>query len=256
MTMGAGSIGAVPRQTCCRLLQWNLRTWTPGIFVGWLVLFGGRSAERGFPLNSVPRVLGALQGRGVDAHAFDPAARQLDELTTFDRAFIALHGRYGEDGTIQGALELMGIPYTRQWRDGLGAGHGQMAQQVALACRGWPSIPDYLLLDRASDFSAVAANWDCRCSSSRPAKGSSIGISKGHSRARPRCSVRDGSQIRFPTGDRRARDPRGEYTVAILGEQALPIIKIEAGTDFYDYEARSTCVTTPATTALRPPGES
>ena len=73
------------------------------------VLFGGRSAEREVSLNSGSRVLAALRRQGVDAHAFDPAERKLDELAAFERAFIALHGRYGEDGTIQGVLELMGI---------------------------------------------------------------------------------------------------------------------------------------------------
>jgi D-alanine-D-alanine ligase len=76
------------------------------------VLFGGRSAEREVSLNSGSRVLAALQRQGVDAHAFDPAERSLDELAPSIAAFIALHGRYGEDGTIQGVLELMGIPYT------------------------------------------------------------------------------------------------------------------------------------------------
>jgi D-alanine-D-alanine ligase len=103
------------------------------------VLFGGRSAEREVSLNSGSRVLAAMQRQGVDAHAFDPASRRLDELALFDRAFIALHGRHGEDGTIQGVLEMMGIPYT-----GSGvmasAGDGQMAQQVALA-RGRPAGP-------------------------------------------------------------------------------------------------------------------
>jgi D-alanine--D-alanine ligase len=87
------------------------------------VLFGGTSAEREVSLNSGSRVLAALQRQGVDAHAFDPAERKLDELAGFDRAFIALHGRHGEDGTIQGALELMHIPYT---------GSGVMASAVGM----------------------------------------------------------------------------------------------------------------------------
>lgn len=74
------------------------------------VLFGGRSGEREVSLKSGSAVLAALQRQGVDAHAFDPATEDLSALKAFDRAFIALHGRYGEDGTIQGALELMDIP--------------------------------------------------------------------------------------------------------------------------------------------------
>ena len=76
------------------------------------VLFGGTSAEREVSLNSGSRVLAALQGQGIDAQAFDPAERPWAELKGYDRVFIALHGRPGEDGTVQGVLELMGIPYT------------------------------------------------------------------------------------------------------------------------------------------------
>lgn len=89
------------------------------------VLMGGRSAEREVSLMSGTGVLAALRSRGVDAHAFDPAERDLGDLRRegFQRCFIALHGRYGEDGTVQGALELMGIPYT---------GPGVMASAVAM----------------------------------------------------------------------------------------------------------------------------
>ena len=89
------------------------------------VLMGGRSAEREISLRSGNGVLAALRRRGVDAHAFDPAERALDELARegFARVFIALHGRFGEDGTVQGALELLGLPYT---------GSGVMASAVAM----------------------------------------------------------------------------------------------------------------------------
>ena len=89
------------------------------------VLFGGRSAEREVSLMSGSNVLKALQQAGLDAHAFDPAEREIFELKRdgFNRVFIALHGRYGEDGTVQGALELMGIPYT---------GSGVMASALAM----------------------------------------------------------------------------------------------------------------------------
>jgi D-alanine-D-alanine ligase len=87
------------------------------------VLFGGTSAEREVSLNSGSRVLAALQGQGIDVHAFDPATQTLDDLKGYDRAFIALHGRHGEDGTIQGALEVMHIPYT---------GSGVLASALAM----------------------------------------------------------------------------------------------------------------------------
>jgi D-alanine-D-alanine ligase len=86
-------------------------------------VFGGKSGEREVSLKSGNAVLEALLRQGVDAHAFDPAQRPLSDLTQFDRAFISLHGRFGEDGTIQGRLELMGIPYT---------GSGVMASSVGM----------------------------------------------------------------------------------------------------------------------------
>ena len=120
------------------------------------VLLGGRSAEREVSLNSGGAVLAALLRQGVDAHAFDPAERDLADLARqhFDRVIIALHGRHGEDGTIQGALELLGIPYT---------GSGVMASALAMdkwrtkvlwEAAGVPT-PEYALLDAATDFDAV-----------------------------------------------------------------------------------------------------
>jgi len=115
------------------------------------VLMGGKSAEREVSLMSGSGVLKALQSRGVDAHAFDPAERDLAELKRkgFKRCFIALHGRFGEDGTVQGALELLGIPYT---------GSGVMASAIAIdkvmtkrvwLAEGLPT-PKYLLLHRGT----------------------------------------------------------------------------------------------------------
>src|SRR5574343_1249526 len=118
------------------------------------VLFGGTSAEREVSLNSGSRVLAALSGQGIDAHPFDPAEQPLDALKGYDRAFVALHGRHGEDGTIQGALELMHIPYT---------GSGVLASALAMdkfrtklrwQAAGLP-IPEYALLDADSDFDQV-----------------------------------------------------------------------------------------------------
>ena len=89
------------------------------------VLMGGQSGEREVSLMSGQGVLDALRARGVDAHAFDPAQQPMDEIKRqgFARCFIALHGRYGEDGTVQGALELLGIPYT---------GSGVMASAISM----------------------------------------------------------------------------------------------------------------------------
>ena len=98
------------------------------------VLYGGNSAERPVSLMSGPGVLAALQGLGVDAHGFDPAERPLQALKEegFDRAFIALHGRGGEDGTVQGALEWLGIPYT-----GSGVTASGVAMDKTMTKRVW-----------------------------------------------------------------------------------------------------------------------
>src|SRR3989338_6759761 len=130
---------------------------SPASFGKVAVLLGGRSAEREVSLKSGAAVLAALQKSGVDAHGFDPAVQDLHALLDegYQRAFIALHGRFGEDGTVQGALELMGIPYT---------GSGVMASALAMdkwrtklvwQAAGLP-VPDYELLTADSDFAAVA----------------------------------------------------------------------------------------------------
>jgi D-alanine-D-alanine ligase len=122
------------------------------------VLFGGSSAEREISLMSGTAVLAALREMGVNAHPFDPSERDLLELKRdgYDRAFIALHGRGGEDGSLQGALECMRIPYT---------GSGVMASAIAMdkwrtkmvwLSAGLP-IPEFVMLDATSDFAAVEA---------------------------------------------------------------------------------------------------
>lgn len=204
------------------------------------VLFGGTSAEREVSLKSGSGVLAALRRQGVDAHPFDPAERKLDELAGFDRAFIALHGRHGEDGSIQGALELMHIPYT---------GSGVLASAVGMdkwrTKLLWRSvglaIPEFVLLDADSDFAAVEKQLGLPLFVKPACEGSSIGVSK----------VRQAGELKAAYDEAAKHDPLviaekailgGEYTVAIIGDgdnmQALPIIKIEPATDFYDYDAK------------------
>jgi D-alanine-D-alanine ligase len=202
------------------------------------VLLGGRSAEREVSLKSGAAVLAALLRSGVDAAPFDPATQNLQALVDdgFDRAFIALHGRYGEDGTVQGALELLGIPYT---------GSGVMAS--ALGMDKWRSklvwqaaklpIPDYALLDEHSDWKAVAQQLGLPLFVKPANEGSSVGISK----------VKVVSELAAAYHEAAKYDPLvlaesfiggGEYTVAILGDRALPVIKIEPANEFYDYDAK------------------
>jgi D-alanine-D-alanine ligase len=202
------------------------------------VLFGGRSAERAVSLKSGAMVLAALKSRGVDAHAFDPAGRAIEEISRegFARAFIALHGRYGEDGTVQGALELQGIPYT---------GSGVMASALAMdkwrtkliwqSC-GVPT-PRYELLRRDSDFTAVAERLGIPLMVKPANEGSSVGMSKVRKaedleEAYTLAANYDELVIaeQFVEG--------AEFTAAILGRDALPLIRLETPRDFYDYDAK------------------
>lgn len=203
------------------------------------VLFGGRSAEREVSLNSGSRVLAALLRQGVDAHAFDPAERKLDELKAFDRAFIALHGRYGEDGTIQGALELMGIPYTGSGVMASALGMDKWRSKLIWRAAGLP-IPKYALLDAHSterDFAEIEQELGLPIFVKPACEGSSIGISKVKQAGGLHAAYRESAKYDHLVIAERAI-LGGEYTVGILGNEALPIVKIEPTTEFYDYEAK------------------
>ncbi len=200
------------------------------------VLFGGTSAEREVSLNSGSRVLAALQGQGIDVHAFDPATQTLDDLKGYDRAFIALHGRHGEDGTIQGALEVMHIPYT---------GSGVLASALAMdkfrtklmwQAAGLP-VPEYALLNADSDFAEIEEQLGLPLFVKPAREGSSIGVTKvkerGALKAAYEEAVRHDSLVIAEKGVM-----GGEYTVGSVGDEVLPIIKIVPATEWYDYEAK------------------
>ena len=202
------------------------------------VLFGGRSAEREVSLKSGAAVLQALLRSGVDAHPFDPAVQNLQALVDdgFDRVFIALHGRFGEDGTVQGALELLGIPYTGSGVMASALGMDKWRSKLVWQAGGLP-IPDYALLDERSDWEGVARELGLPLFVKPANEGSSVGISKVKAAAELPAAYRAAARYdklvlaeRFVGG--------GEYTVAILGDQALPVIKIEPANEFYDYEAK------------------
>ena len=200
------------------------------------VLFGGTSAEREVSLNSGSRVLAALVGQGIDAEAFDPAERSLNELKGYDRAFIALHGRHGEDGTMQGALELLRIPYTGPGVLASAVGMDKFRTKLMWQAAGLP-VPEYAVLTAESDFAAIERKLGLPLFVKPAREGSSIGISK----------VKSAGELAAAYAEAARHDPLviaeravlgGEYTVAIVGDEALPIIKIEPTTDFYDYEAK------------------
>ena len=204
------------------------------------VLMGGRSSEREVSLMSGTGVLAALQSKGVDAHKFDPAEQGLDQLKAqgFDRCFIALHGRYGEDGTVQGALELLDIPYT---------GSGVMASSIAMdkimtkriwRFEGLPT-PDWRMVDSAEAtrdaLQALGAPMIVK-----PARdGSSIGLTKVMNadecaKAYELAAQYDAEVLceQFIAGD--------ETTCPVLGTgakaAALPVIRIVAPEGNYDYQ--------------------
>lgn len=200
------------------------------------VLMGGHSGERDISLNSGLRVLKALQRQGVDAQAFDPAARPLNELAAFDRAFIALHGRNGEDGTIQGALELMGIPYT---------GSGVMASALGMdkwrAKLLWSSVglptPEFAMLGEDCDFAAVEQRLGLPIFVKPVCEGSSIGVTKVSQAGQLQAAYREAAKHDDSVIAEQAI-LGGEYTAAILGEEALPVVRIVPATEFYDYAAK------------------
>lgn len=200
------------------------------------VLFGGTSAEREVSLNSGSRVLAALKGQGIDVHAFDPATQTLDDLKGYDRAFIALHGRHGEDGTIQGALEVMHIPYT---------GSGVLASALAMdkfrtklmwQAAGLP-VPEYALLNADSDFAEIEEQLGLPLFVKPAREGSSIGITKVKARGELKAAYEEAAK-HDPLVIAEKGVMGGEYTVGIVGDEVLPIIKIEPATEWYDYEAK------------------
>jgi D-alanine-D-alanine ligase len=205
------------------------------------VLMGGRSGEREVSLKSGTAVLKALQAQGVDAHAFDPREQPLHDLEHFDRVFINLHGRFGEDGCIQGALEMLQIPYT---------GSGVMASAVGMdkwrTKLLWRALgivtPDFERVTANTDFAAIEAKLGLPLFVKPANEGSSIGISK----------VKQAGALKAAYELAAAADPLviaekfvagGEYTVGIIsdgdaGYQALPIIRIIPKNEFYDFEAK------------------
>ena len=208
------------------------------------VLMGGQSAEREVSLMSGAGVLQALQSSGVNAHAFDPAERPMSELKAhnFARCFIALHGRFGEDGTVQGALELMGIPYT-----GSGVLASSMAIDKVVTKRVWLAeslpTPRYVLLRRgsygAAEVDAVPDVLGLPLIVKPAREGSSIGLSKVTNKAAMQKAVQLAAQLdadilceQFIDGD--------EVTCPVLGTgheaRALPVIRIIAKEGNYDYQ--------------------
>jgi D-alanine-D-alanine ligase len=204
------------------------------------VMLGGTSAERPVSLNSGAAVLAALTRQGVDAHAFDPANRNLGDLIAgeFDRVFIALHGRYGEDGCMQGALELLGIPYTGSGVMASAIGMDKWRTKLLWRAAGLPTA-DWEILTAGSDFAAVEKKLGMPIFVKPAREGSSIGMSKvteaGTLKAAYETAAEHDELVlaeKFIDG--------AEFTVGILGSTALPLIRLETAKEkaFYDFEAK------------------
>ncbi len=228
------------------------------------VLMGGQSGEREVSLMSGQGVLDALRARGVDAHAFDPAQQPMDEIKRqgFARCFIALHGRYGEDGTVQGALELLGIPYT-----GAGVMASSMAIDKVMTKRVWLAeglpTPRYVLLRQGEftpeDVRAVPAELGLPLIVKPVREGSSLGVTKVESAEQMAAAVAAAALLdadilceQFIAGD--------EVTCPVMGSgagaYALPVIHIVAPEGNYDYQNKYfTDVTEYRVPCGLPPGE-
>lgn len=202
------------------------------------VLLGGSSTEREVSLMSGAGVLEALQGQGVDAHAFDPAEKPLSALNEegFDRAFLILHGGQGEDGTIQGALEFMGIPYTGCGVMASAIGMDKWRTKLMWQAAGLP-VPEYELLTAQSDFAAVAARLGLPLFVKPANGGSSVGVTKCKSAADIEAAYREAAKF-DPLVLAEKAVLGGEYSCAVLDGQALATVKIEPATEFYDFDAK------------------
>lgn len=202
------------------------------------VLLGGTSAEREISLKSGIAVLAALKQRGVDAHPVDPADGLFKQLKggEFSRVFIVLHGRGGEDGTVQGALEFLGLPYT-----GSGVLGSALAMDKWRTKLLWQQLdmptPEYAVVKSAEELAGFVWRIAAPVAVKPAREGSSIGMTKlmdagGAVRAYAAAAQLDDCVLaeRWIAG--------GEYTASILGSESLPLIRMETPRTFYDYEAK------------------
>lgn len=200
------------------------------------VVCGGFSAEREVSLKSGKAVLDALLSKGVDAHHFDPQETDISKLREYDRVFNVLHGTFGEDGSLQGVLDGFNIPYT---------GCGVLASAIAMdkfRCRlvwqslGLPNVP-YVVLKDDSDFDKVEQEFGLPLFVKPASEGSSVGV----------VMIENAGELAkvYPTlkqyhGEILAEKAitGGEYALSLLGDRALPSIRIIPKNKFYDYEAK------------------
>lgn len=209
------------------------------------VLLGGNSAEREVSLNSGSAILNALITNGVDAIAFDPKERELAELKTLgiDRVFIALHGRGGEDGTIQGALEFMGLPYTGSGVLGSALAMDKVRCKQLFVASNLPTAK-FTTVKKGEGFSIESIINEFGAVMVKPShEGSSIGMAKASTSEELENALENAFKFddevlleQWITGT--------EYTVSMLNNQPLSVIEMKTPRGFYDYEAKYKSSTT------------
>ncbi|NBW66483.1 D-alanine--D-alanine ligase [bacterium] len=201
------------------------------------VLMGGKSAEREISLMSGGGVLKALRSKGVDAHEFDPSTRDLADLRRegFARCFIALHGRGGEDGTIQGGLECLGIPYTGSGVLGSAIAMDKWRTKMIWLANGLPT-PRYRMLSALDDWDAVARDLGLPLIVKPANEGSTLGLTKVTAAAQLPAAYELAAKKFHDMALAEQFIDGPEFTASILGETALPLIRIEAPQGNYDYQ--------------------
>jgi D-alanine-D-alanine ligase len=202
------------------------------------VLLGGTSSEREISLKSGNACLGALLKRGVDAHPFDPKEKPLTELVArkFDRVFIALHGPGGEDGTVQGALEFLGLPYTGSGVMGSAIGMDKLRTKRLAQAVGIPTT-DYLVLRSPADLDNCLERLGLPMIVKPATQGSSVGMTKVE-KAEQLLAAYQAAAMLEPDVFAEPWITGAEYTVGVLQGRALPSIRIETPATFYDYQAK------------------
>ena len=214
------------------------RAGTPTDFGKVAVLLGGDSTEREISLLSGNAVLAALKRRGVNAHGFDPQGTPVQNLVSegFDRAWIALHGPGGEDGTMQGALEWLGIPYTGSGVLASALTMDKLKTKRVVVGAGYVA-PEYVVLSSPADLTLALQRIGLPLMVKPASQGSSVGITKVKTAAELPAAYAEAAAIdpivfaeTFITGD--------EFTVGVLQDRGLPSIRIQPATEFYDYQAK------------------
>lgn len=204
------------------------------------VLFGGESAEREVSLNSGKAVLESLQKQGVNAHAFDPKGQDVHLISeqNFDRVFIVLHGRGGEDGSLQGALNYMGMPFTGSGAQGSAFAMDKVRSKYLFLGANIPTAP-FVVVHKGDEFNCeqILAQLNHKVMVKPANEGSSIGMSEAHNVEELLAAV----ELAFTYDDEVLIEQwitGREVTVSIVNGKALPVIEMRTPHEFYDYDAK------------------